>query len=196
MPNARIAATLRRDLDIDMNRWTAGRSLATLVALLALCRVAWSQEDADSAQATPRDVADDIEELTVIAPQSLESMRQELVVAENDVLNVFNALNDDDDYDIYCTEESSVGSYIPVRTCRARFVDNETAQSAYDFLSGSGFVDPSGQLRYHEGILRQKMADLAAENPNLYNALLRYYNLKTSYDEERARRFEDQFFAR
>jgi len=168
---------------------------ALLAALLGIgvCLSASAQEQ-DEASAS--ESAGPIEELTVVAPKSLETMRQELVVAENDVLNVYNALNDDDDYDIYCTEERPLGSYIPVRVCRARFVDNETAQSAYDLLSGGGYTDPAGQLRYHDDIMRKKMSDLAAENPNLYNALLRYYNLKTDYDSERASRFEDNFFAR
>ena len=75
-------------------------------------------------------------------------------------------------------------------------MNQETARTAYDFLSGLDYVDPNAELRYHENIMRQKMAQLAAENPVLYNALLRYYNLKTNYDQERARRFENQFFAR
>ncbi|MGI9258763.1 MAG: hypothetical protein ACR2QQ_08005 [Gammaproteobacteria bacterium] len=180
-----------------MNQHRAERDLlpALLAALLgmSLSFSAWAQEQDEASSSEP---AGPIEELTVVAPKALETMRQELVVAENDVLNVYNALNEDDDYDIYCTEERPLGSYIPVRVCRARFVDNEQAQSAYDLLSGAGFTDPSGQISYHEDIMRTKMAELAAENPNLYNALLQYYNLKTDYDTERASRFEDQFFAR
>ncbi len=168
---------------------------ALLAALLGMspCVAAWAQEQ-DEAAST--EFSGEMEELTVVAPRSLETLRQELVIAEDDVLNAYNALNDDDDYDIYCTEERPLGSYIPVRVCKARFVDNEQARSAYDFLSGSGYTDPSGQIQFHESIMRQKMAELAAENPTLYNALLRYYNLKTDYDAERASRFEDQFFAR
>ncbi len=170
--------------------------LPALIAALLGMSLCFSASAQEQDEASPSEFSGEIEELTVIAPQSLESMRQELVIAENDVLNVYNALNDDDDYDIYCTEERPLGSYIAVRVCRARFVDNEQAQSAYDLLSGTGYTDPAGQISYHESIMRQKMSELAAENPNLYNALLRYYNLKTGYDSERASRFEDQFFAR
>ena len=182
-----------------MNQHRADRDfLPALLAALLGIGMAFSAVAQEQDLASSNESSEDIEELTVVAPKALESMRQELVIAEDDVLSVFNALNDDDQYDIYCTEERPTGSYIPVRVCRARFVDTVSAQNAYDFLSGtsSDLADPTGQLRNHEAIMRQKMSELAAENPTLYNALRRYYDLKTEYDEERASRFEDQFFAR
>jgi len=185
-----------------MTQYPAGqrmiRGAFAAFCVLTLYQSVWSQEPVEEGP-TPNAAAQlpgEIEELTVVAPRLLEAMRQELVIAEDDVLNSYNALNDDDLYDINCRDERPTGTYIPVRICRAEFVNQETARTAYDFLSGLDYVDPNAELRYHENIMRQKMAQLAAENPVLYNALLRYYNLKTNYDQERARRFENQFFAR
>jgi hypothetical protein len=93
--------------------------LAALIGM-GLSLSAWAQEQDEAASI---ESSEEIEELTVVAPRSLETMRQELVLAEDHVLNAYNALNDDDDYDIYCTEERPLGSYIPVRVCRARFED-------------------------------------------------------------------------
>ena len=172
-----------------------------IFAAVFLCQVSFAQESTVAAQGSLEEVTVEreslpMEELTVIAPQSLQTMREKLVRAEDDVLAVFNSLNDDDDYDIYCVRETPLGSNIPVRVCRAKFVDKEQAQAAQDYLGGLGYVDPIGQLRYREGILRQKMATLMEESPDLFQALMAYYDLKTGYDEQREERFEDSFIAR
>ena len=176
------------------------RDYLAILAAVLLSQTGLAQEPAAGPDAleeiTVERDSGPMEELTVVAPQSLESMRSELVRAEEDVLAVFNSLNDDDDYDIRCYRETPLGSNIPVRTCRARFVDNEQARAAQDFMGGLGYVDPIGQLRYHDGILRQKMATLMEESPDLYQALMSYYELKTSYDAESGERFEDNFTAR
>lgn len=173
----------------------------TIFVAVFLCQAGFAQESTVPApgsleEATVERDSQPMEELTVIAPESLQNMREKLVRAEDDVLAVFNSLNDDDDYDIYCVRERPLGSNIPVRVCRAKFVDKEQAQAAQDYLGGLGYVDPIGQLRYHDGILRQKMATLMEESPDLFQALMTYYELKTGYDTQREERFEDSFIAR
>ncbi|MFL2546997.1 MAG: hypothetical protein ACJ0SL_06505 [Candidatus Rariloculaceae bacterium] len=149
-----------------------------------------------SEASTAGQLGEPIEELTVTAPASLQSMRARLVRAEEDVLAIFNSLNDEDDYDIHCERETPLDSNIPVRVCRANFVNRLEARAAQDMMAGRGYFDPGGDLRYHERILRQKMSAFMEEDPDLYQALRAYYELKTSYDEERAERFEDSFTAR
>jgi len=173
--------------------------LLAIFAAVLVCQASIAQEP-PSAPASPNGTSEQnsaaMEELTVVAPQSLSTMRDELIRAEEDVLAVFNSLNDDDDYDITCRRERPIGSNIPVRVCKAAFVDREQAKAAQDYLGGRGYVDPIGQLRYHEEILRQKMSELMEESPDLFQALMAYYELKTGYDAERDDRFEDSFIAR
>ncbi len=177
------------------------RKPVVLLASLLICQASPAQEPgADVSDALAEITVEQeplpMEELTVVAPQSLSSMRSEIVDAENDVLALFNSLNDDNDYDIRCRKEVPLGSHISARTCTPRFADRETARAAQDFMFGLGYFDPTAQIRSYEVILREKMATLVAENPELYQAMLKYYQLKTGYDAERAERFKDGFFSR
>ncbi len=175
--------------------------LAALLFVFLLCQASSAQEADVEEWATLTEVTIDqeplpMEELTVVAPQSLASMRNELIRVEDDVLAVYNNLNDDNDFDIYCRKETPTMSYIAIRVCRANFVDRLTAEAASNFIGSSAYDDPTGELRYYESLLREKMATLMEENPALYQVLLSYYELKTDYEAERAERSEDNFFAR
>lgn len=177
----------------------ATSSLIALLVSLSVIQTGFSQEPAATEQEALAEVTIDqdfraMEELTVIAPQSLQSMRDGLVRAEDDVLAVFNDLNDDNDFDIHCQKERPTSSYIAVRTCRARFVDRLTAQASSDWLGGLGYVDPRGELSQYGALLRQKFSEVLEENPALHDALLRYYNLRTTYDAETDQRFSDDSF--
>ena len=200
-------------LNILPFRPAVGR-LTLLAAALLLCQFSVAQDSTDPGAETGFGTGTEpsveqlgvltvtpdplpMEELTVIAPRTLRMMRDALVTAEDDVLAAFNSVNNDDEYDIYCRRETPINSLIPVRVCRARFVDTVNARATQEALQGSTvYVSPFAELRYHDEILRQKMADLLEDNPRLYEAMLRYYNLKTDYDSERTERFEDGFFSR
>ena len=173
--------------------------LIALLVSLSVIQASFSQEPAATEPETLTEVTIDqeplpMEELTVVAPQSLQSMRDGLVRAEDDVLAIFNDYNDDDDFDIHCQKERPTASYIAVRTCRARFVDRLTAQASADWMGGFPYVDPRGELSQYGALLRIKFSEVLEENPALYNALLRYYNLRTTYDAETDQRFSDDSF--
>ncbi len=178
------------------------RAMSPLIALLvslSVTQTGFSQEPAATEPEALTEVTIDqellpMEELTVVAPQSLQAMRNGLVRAEDDVLSVFNDLNDDNDFDIHCQKERPTSSYIAVRTCRARFVDRLTAQASADWMGGFPYVDPRGELSYQGSLLRQKFSEVLEENPALHDALVRYYNLKTTYDVETDQRFSDDSF--
>jgi hypothetical protein len=177
----------------------ATSSLIALLVSLSVIQTGFSQEPAATEQEALAEVTIDqdfraMEELTVIAPQSLQSMRDGLVRAEDDVLAIFNDYNDDDDFDISCQKETPTRSYIAVRVCRARFVDRLTAQASSDWLGGFPYADPRGELSRHGSLLQQKFNEVLEESPALYQALLDYYNLKTNYDSETDQRFTDDNF--
>jgi len=188
--------------------------LTLFTAALLLCQFTLAQDSTDSGAETGAETGTEtgveqlgvltvtpdplpMEELTVTAPRTLRMMRNELVTAEDDVLAAFNSVNNDNEYDIVCRRETPINSLIPVRVCRARFVDTVNARATQEALQGSSiYVNPLAELRYHDNILRQKMSELLEDNPRLHEAMLRYYNLKTDYDSERTERFEDGFFSR
>ena len=177
------------------------REHSMLLALLFICQASSAQEPIVDTTPTLEQITVDqellpMEELTVTAPRSLSSMRAMILDAEEDVLTVFNSLNQDSDYDIRCRRETPIGSNISVRVCTPRFVDREVAKAEQDFLAGLGYFDPTGIIRTYEAVLLEKMIKLVTENPELYQAMLKYYQLKTGYDEERTERSEDGFFSR
>lgn len=178
---------------------SAAPSLIALLVSLSVIQTGFSQEPAATEPEALAEVTVDqefraMEELTVIAPQSLQSMRDGLIRAEDDVLSIFNDLNDDNDFDIHCAKERPTSSYIAVRSCRAKFVDRLTAQASSDWMGGFPYVDPRGELSQHGALLRQKFTEVLEGNPVLHDALLRYYNLKTTYDAETDQRFSDDNF--
>ena len=172
-----------------------------VVLLLALGylpdRVALAQEETATAEASAEDAGyADLEEIIVTAPRTLRSMRAEIDEVQDRAFALFNELNVDNDYDIVCRRETPTGSHIPVRVCRPRYVDRLEAEAAQDFLAGDAYFDPGGDIMYHEGILRQKIARMAEEDPDLHHALAEFYRVKTAYEEERRERFRDSWFVR
>ena len=69
--------------------------------------------------------------------------RAAIDAAQNRAFALFNELNVDNDYDIVCRRETPTGSYIPVRTCRPRYVDRLETIASQDFLAGDGYFDPT-----------------------------------------------------
>ncbi len=169
-----------------------GVSVAWLAAVAVLSQVllqqaAFSQE-ADAEESRP------LEEVVTIAPRTLRLMRVDIRKAEENVIDLFNAINTDEDYELRCQREAPLGSHIPVRSCTTRIVDRLTARASQDFMM-TGFYDyPAAEIRYHEQMLRETMSELISEDPVLHRALTEYYLLKTEYDAERAERHEDKFF--
>ena len=154
------------------------------------------EPQAQAAGAVEDDRYDDLEEVVVTAPRTLSAMRAEIDAVQNRAFALFNELNVDNDYDIVCRRETPTGSHIPVRVCRPRYVDRLEAEATQDFLAGDGFFDPGGDIRYHEDILKQKLALMAREHPEFHSALEEYYRLQSAYEDERRERFRDSWFVR
>ncbi len=167
-----------------------GKRWAELTALAVLAVFLQQTSNAQEAE-TEAEEFETLEEIIVIAPQSLSSMRVAIVEAEDNVLDLFNAINDDRDYDIRCRRETALGTHIARRVCRPGYVDRLEARAEQDFLAGNGYFDPFAEISYHDNILEEKLRVSFAENPELTQAATEYYLLKTRYDTERVERRED-----
>jgi hypothetical protein len=135
-----------------------------------------------------------LEEIIVVAPRSLSSMRIEIRRAENNVVALFNAMNDEHDYDIRCRQEVSIGTHIPQRVCTPRFVDRLIGRETQLYLRTGVYTEPVGEIRQHQEILNEMMRTMIEENPQLRDELQLFYDLKTRYDAERKERHEGKFF--
>jgi len=111
------------------------------------------------------------EEIVVIGHRPIANIRAELRLAENNVYSVFNALNDDDGYDIICKTYAMIGSQLRKRHCKARmlFVVTSSVAVGNEYAAGRTGVDLDEEQ--HTSVLQEKMAALARENPNLLAAL-------------------------
>ncbi len=169
-----------------------GVSVARLAAFAVLFPVLLQQ--AALAQETAAEESEPLEEVVTIAPRTLRLMRVEIRRAEENVIDLFNAVNTDGEYELRCRREAPLGSHIPVRACSTRIVDRLTARASQDFVMTGFFDYPAAEIRYHEQMLRETMSRLISEDPLLHRALTEYYLLKTEYDTESEERHEDKFF--
>jgi len=184
-------ASVRREFR-RCNSRKVGVGAAQLAAVAVLFPVLLQQaaiaQEADAEESAP------LEEVVTIAPRTLRLMRVEIRRAEENVIDLFNAVNTDGDYALRCRREAPLGSHIPVRACSTTIVDRLTARASQDFVM-TGFYDyPAAEIRYHEQMLRETMSRLISEDPLLHRALTEYYLLKTEYDAEREERHKDKFF--
>ncbi|MDX2411323.1 MAG: hypothetical protein QNK34_05135 [Woeseiaceae bacterium] len=133
----------------------------------------------------PKSEPDMIDEVTVMGSRSLRSLRREMVEAEDNIYAIFNSLNHDDGYDIICKKERRIGSQILYRVCKARLYREKVAEAAEDYLDQNEHYGVTLNAQQHNEILREKMRALAAENPQLVEALRKRLALQKDYELER-----------
>jgi hypothetical protein len=139
----------------------------------------------------------------VVTRQRLSSMRRELEKAQEDLYKLFNANTSDHELDMHCHQEMPTGSRVSRRVCRPQFVDNATAQGAWDLTSymyshcdsecpvasvalemgASAAQEPFNKLRYMAKRLDDEMVRLARENPEVAKALGNYQGKERAYHE-------------
>jgi hypothetical protein len=151
------------------------RNVVALVALAALADPGYGQEAADP-QTRPSD-----DEITVIGRQSLRSLWQEVERAQDDIYTLFNALNEEDRYDITCKREQLLGTLIRQRLCMPNHVRQGYSRSAsLSVLDGIAY-DPRPAMANDNRILAEKMAALIDANPQLRQAVENYARLLDAY---------------
>jgi len=126
-----------------------------------------------------------LEEVVVIGEKSTIQLRREIRAADKIVYDTFNELNADDDYDIVCRKETRIGSQIVRLHCRARLYWEARSALAEEDAAVATPQPVSNQAK-HEKVLKEKVRDLAMQNPALLQAMLRREILK----RELARRKE------
>lgn len=135
---------------------------------------------------------DTIDEITVMGARPLALMRAEVVVAEQAVYDLYNELNDDDDYDIICKKQTQIGSQIPKRVCQARMYRDAVSDATQDD-DDDGLMTIGNRTRSsrHQKILIEKMRALSIEHPELLDALRTRYGLEAEFKAEKEQRYGD-----
>ena len=128
---------------------------------------------------TPASQSEPIEEITVIGQQIILDLRLQIIEAEDRAFDIFNALNDDNLYDVVCTKVARTGTLIKKRECLPNFYHRATAENAQEFLGYVGdYSNYSGPTQSSQNMFAQrfpvfkaKVKELAMQNPELMSAL-------------------------
>jgi hypothetical protein len=93
--------------------------------------------------------AEEPEEVTIRGRRTVTEYRLEMERARDDIVRIFNELNDDSDNEVVCRNERPTGSRMPVRVCRSVAESRAEAAAAKSFLnaltmSAGTFLDQSG----------------------------------------------------
>lgn len=164
----------------------SGVQLAALLfaTLMASKNGSAQTEDAPGGEET-------IDEIKVMGARSLALMRREVVDAEDRVFELFNELNEDDDYDIICKRETRIGSQLPRRICQTRIYREQLSRVTNDEELGLLPVSNMTRNSRSQQTVIDKMRALAAAHPELLDALRYRRQLEKRYEEEHARRYGD-----
>jgi len=133
-----------------------------------------------------------IDEITIEGARTLDSMRAQVILAEDEAFALFNELNEDDGYDIICKKETRIGSQMPHRVCLSRMYRERLAEATADAIDENSGVIGVGRMpgqSKHQEILREKMRTLAMKHPELLAALKKRYVLDKAFQEARDRKY-------
>lgn len=140
-----------------------------------------------------------IEEIVVYGEKSLLLLKKDMEKASNVVFESFNALNDDDEFDIHCSDRVPSGSNISKGSCRPNYEDqiySEATSRQLDMSDGGiptqGFrinqAAVESKLKKKKKIMDAKMEVLANENPEFARSLIKLLIAERIFEAERARR--------
>lgn len=173
------------------------------IALLAISSAGFGQAPEADRLAAPEE---EIEEIVVYGEKSLLVLKLDIKRASDVVFESFNVLNDDDEFDIHCSNRVPTGSSISKGSCRPNFEDqiyHETMQKQIA-MSGNeiapGFrvdnVAIEAKLKKKKKILDAKMEALANENPEFAKAVIKLYIAEQIFAAEKERRCAGRIICR
>jgi hypothetical protein len=150
------------------------------------------------------------EELTVRGRQDVVGRyRMEMVKAREGIVETFNELNNDEENEITCKNESATGTRMTQNVCRSKAENDASARAAQGFLNGllrnaGRYMGPgtvaqvNGQINsanaQREGLsgeakareqLETELRKLMGENRQFYRAVVKYVEAKNDYNEAR-----------
>jgi hypothetical protein len=175
--------------------------LSSLNVLLILSQIASAQKVAQPSPESieeivsdtlEQDESDSVEEIIVIGEKPLHALRREVYRAEENFFDVFNSLNQDDEFDVRCFYETPSFTRIRRHVCRANFVTDATSAESARFLGKAvGPVLPSDLVvKRKKERFREIMETLVAEKPELLQSLSEYTNARQTLELQKDARLE------
>ena len=149
-----------------------------------------------------------LEEITVKGGSVLNSLRTEMIKAEDLKFELFNSLNSTDDFDITCEWRAPIGSTIRRWDCDAGYMKKAREENARHFMmnkefgpdygAGTEFMHRSDRYLAWKSAnkteaLNKEMVDLSKKHSSLAKAMINEYELKQRLIVEQRKRFKDSF---
>lgn len=191
---------------------------AVLTSLCIVCTLPFHEaiaQDAESANTNDQvgsalelvspeidiDTQREIDEITVVAPRSLVRIKRQIEQADVVMYEIANNFIDDPMYKTYCRRETRAGTNIKRRICLPGY-ERELMEDAWETEKamarmGEGsftfnYKLPEAELRQHRENMKQKMIEIAAEQPELEEAIYKRAQLQRDYDMARLRRRQEK----
>jgi hypothetical protein len=126
----------------------------------------------------------------VVAPRTISAIKADIARADRKMYGLYNEMNDDRRYDVFCRLEKRHASNLQRRVCLPQF-ENELLEEAYEGTgTWTSFDRPDAELRRHGEVFRQKMIDFAAQNAELEQAIFERAQLQRDLEEAEGRQRE------
>lgn len=184
--------------------------LAVVACLLALSPVLFARqkspaaEDESAGSEPPSEEV--IDEVTVVAPRTVASIRSDIIRVEEVMYDIFNSLNTDRDFRVSCgwenrnTGNPSTTSRIKEWRCQTAYERGIPGREFRDVAGAAPTVEGatltsgtlSGPIRRHREAFKQKMLELAEQNPGLARAIYIRAALEQDLAAARARKSETE----
>jgi len=116
--------------------------------------------------------------------KSVGELRKEAETAEKDLYSLFNDINSDDDFDVRCKRQKTLGSRRKVQVCTPKFQRRiESTMSADQVTQGGRDLPPMpAQMQQKQDLMRQEISDLLATNEDFSAAFNKFAAAKRAYE--------------
>jgi hypothetical protein len=124
------------------------------------------------------------EEIVVVGDKSVGQLRREVYEAEENFYDLYNALNDDPDFDVKCYYETPTGTHVKNHVCRAKFVVDSYAKHAgrnNNDLTRVANQDANPAIAEKTAQFEEKLGALVNTNAELQAAFLEYNNARVAF---------------
>jgi len=142
----------------------------------------------------PSAIAASTEEV-IVRGTSRAFLRQRLEFAEDEMFALYNDLNTIDEFDIHCIVHAQTGTRMGQRTCLPNFEKVLSADKGQAVLaamrgesSGTDWMLAEAEMKYKVTQLEEHMQLLAAEHPELLEAMEEVYEAMQSAEPRRTGR--------
>jgi hypothetical protein len=151
----------------------------------------------------------------IVRGRRLTDLRFEVEQAQERAYAIFNELNSDDDFDVYCRDERRYHSRATTRVCRPQFENRISAEAAQEYMSALSWRCPAEMVGQEclfsdyssaaksaaQGAesaapnkreqMKEEIVRLANQDEGFAQAILDWYEKTEQYEGARKRRRED-----